>query len=784
MSIAWRKVAGDARRNGLALALVALVLAAGVAGVVAALDAQSILRREIAASYLGSRSPDIALWFERVDPAAAAAIAGHPEVEAVEPRRVVVTRVAARGGSWLPMRLVILPDIDAQSVGRVHRHGGEAARDGVWIEQSGRGLLEGDTLAVRTPTGATANVARAGYVHDAAVAPSVQERLVYAYATRATAAALQQNPEPDQLWVRLKSRGDRNDAARVAGELRDDLAARGLRPLRVEALPNAHPHAALMGGMLRVLGVLSAVAFACAACLAGYLVSAWTRREVRLVGVLKAIGARPRQVAAQYAALALPLLGASTAAGVAIGAAFGLAVVRYYAESLNIDVADFAVPGALRIAEITATVLVAAIAMAWPIVRASRMTVREALQDPGLAAPLGVGVRLAKGLSSPGGLRATYALRNAFRRPARLVLVVLALACGAGIVLTTRSNYESLMSVIDRNLEAQGHDVEVFLARAVPAAALEAAARNAPGVAEAEAWRRASVSVASADPVAAITGTRRVALNGHPPQSRLFRLAIREGRAPAPGAADEILMTRTVREPYPDLRVGEPVELQFRDRRATVRVVGIVEEIGSPAFYAPFAAYDAITGLGDASAVLRAKAGSDGVDAAAAGLDAALLAAQMPPSQVLTRAMFRDALDEHFNVVGDVLRMAGLGAALVGALVLAAGTAFNVLERRREIGVLRAVGAGPGAISAMLLAEAIAITLLGTLLAVALSLLLTGLMNGAAERTLLRVAVPMRFSLEGLAIVAAGSLVVVAAAWATLRVALRRSIHETLSYEG
>lgn len=782
MSIAWRKVAGDARRNGLALALVGLVIAAGVAGVVAALDAQSILRREIAASYLGSRSPDVALWFDRAGEAAAAEVARHPEVEAVEPRRVVTTRVAARDGTWLPMRVVILPDIDSQSVGRVHRHGGEPTREGLWIEQSGRGLLEGDRLAVRTPTGATVNVERAGYVHDAAVAPSQQERLVYAFAMRATAVALQQNPEPDQLWVRLKTRGDRSDAARVAAELRDALAAKGLRPLRVEALPDAHPHAALMGGMLRVLGMLSAVAFACAACLAGYLVSAWTRREVRLVGVLKAIGARPRQVAAQYAALALPLLAASTAAGVATGATLALALVRYYAASLNIDVADFAVPASLRLAEVATTFAVATLAMAWPIVRASRMTVREALQDAGLAAPLGVGVRLAKGLSSPGGVRATYAMRNAFRRPGRLVLVVAALACGAAIVLTTYSNYESLMSVIDRNLESQGHDVEAFLARAVPAAALEEAARKAPGIVQAEAWRRAGVSVASADPVAAITGTKRVTLHGYPADSRLFRLAVREGRAPA--AADEILMTRTMREPYPDLRIGEPFELQFRDRRATVHVVGIVEEIGSPAFYASFAAYEAVTGQGDASAVLRAKAGGEGVGAAAAAIDAALLAAQMPPTQVITRAMFRDALDEHFNVVGDVLRIAGLGAALVGALVLAAGTAFNVLERRREIGVLRALGAGPGAISAMLLAEAVAIALLGTLLAVALSLVITGLMNGAAERSLLRVAVPMRFSLEGLAIVAAGSAVVVAAVWATLRVALRRSVHETLSYEG
>ena len=47
-------------------------------------------------------------------------------------------------------------------------------------------------------------------------------------------------------------------------------------------------------------------------------------------------------------------------------------------------------------------------------------------------------------------------------------------------------------------------------------------------------------------------------------------------------------MTRTVRESYPELHVGSDVPLRFRDRRATARVVGIVEEIGTPTFYAAF----------------------------------------------------------------------------------------------------------------------------------------------------------------------------------------------------
>ena len=56
------------------------------------------------------------------------------------------------------------------------------------------------------------------------------------------------------------------------------------------------------------------------------------------------------------------------------------------------------------------------------------------------------------------------------------------------------------------------------------------------------------------------------------------------------------------------------------------------------------------------------------------------------------------------------------------------------------------LGARRQAVAAMLLAEGAAITGLGTSLAIALSIALTLALNGAAARSLLHVAVPLRFS--------------------------------------
>ena len=50
------------------------------------------------------------------------------------------------------------------------------------------------------------------------------------------------------------------------------------------------------------------------------------------------------------------------------------------------------------------------------------------------------------------------------RRPFRLALILAALSGGGALLLTTHSNYESLMGVIDASLATQGHDIEVLVA--------------------------------------------------------------------------------------------------------------------------------------------------------------------------------------------------------------------------------------------------------------------------------------------------------------------------------
>ncbi len=785
MNTRWRKIRGDLQQHRLQISLIGLVLMLGTAGVVAALNARAILQREIATSYQRAKSPDLVLWYDRIDAHLLDEVRAQPGVAEADARRVASTRMEGRNGTWVPTRLLVMRDFSDQRTGLVHQHGGTwpASGNGILIEQSSLPLLAaapGQSLRIRTPGGGITTLPIMGVVHDPAVAPSTQERIVYAYVTPATAAQIGQNPDLDQLVVLMEDRS--SGVAEMAGDLRDSMAKKNAAPLRVEALPYGHPHAALMNAMLRVLGVMAVMAFTCSAALAAFVVSLWMKREVRQVGIMKTIGARSHQLVGQYLALVTPLVVVVNALALPLGALAGRALVRFYETNLNIDVTNRAAPAGLWLGELLCALSIPLIAMALPIVRAARMSAREAIHDPGITAQTAPPTLAAKLIHFPGSRQWAFALRNTFRRPWRLAVTLLALSTGGALLLTSCNLYESLMNVVDLSLAGQGHDIEVTLPRAVAAGRLESLARSIPGVEIAEAWRRAGVGLVTAAEESQLgSAPHSFALTGYPSDTRLLKMPATEGRWPFPEENDAIVITRFVQNEIPALKVGSEVTLQSRDRRTTVRVVGLVDEIVTPMLYANFPAYAAITGPGDASTDLRVKTSQP--EAVVRALDDAFLDARIYVGQIQTRADRREVLDEHFLVVTTVAKMIALATGLVGAICLAAFASLNVLERAREVGVIRTLGATPRTVTVIFLAESGAIASLSALLAVAIALPATQALNDMTSRNLLQVAVPLVVSRAGLGWLGGGLLVVLLGVCLPVTRLLRLSVRDALAYE-
>ena len=260
-------------------------------------------------------------------------------------------------------------------------------------------------------------------------------------------------------------------------------------------------------------------------------------------------------------------------------------------------------------------------------------------------------------------------------------------------------------------------------------------------------------------------------------------MPLREGRWPAAESTGDVVINRQVQEAARGLQLGSEMTIKFRERSTKVRIAGIVEEIGSPVIYAAFPTFENITQLGDASAVVRVKARSGREQLAAGALEQALLDAHLTPALVNTQREFRASLDEHFSVVGTVMKMIALASAFVGAITLVATVSLGVLERGRGIGVIRAVGAAPRAVIAIFLVEGGAVAFLSAALSVAGGIFFARFLNGMAERQLLHVAVPLYVSRTGIAVLSCGVVLVILAVWFAVSRILRLSVRDALAYE-
>ncbi len=216
-------------------------------------------------------------------------------------------------------------------------------------------------------------------------------------------------------------------------------------------------------------------------------------------------------------------------------------------------------------------------------------------------------------------------------------------------------------------------------------------------------------------------------LGSLPQDPRLQWLTLQQGAWPA--QADQIALGRAAAD-RSRVRIGDTVRVQepgvdgsggVRD----LRIVGLVDE--SASLFSDLQSSGVVT----ASSPLLDTGTVEYLVIARPGVDpdtlAATLAQRLPPeTQVLTAtalaAQRLDGLTGGVDVIRYLLLGFGSIAVLVGAMIIGNIFGIVVAQRRRQLGLLRAVGATRAQIRRALLVEAIVVGVLGALLGVGLGI--------------------------------------------------------------
>jgi len=144
----------------------------------------------------------------------------------------------------------------------------------------------------------------------------------------------------------------------------------------------------------------------------------------------------------------------------------------------------------------------------------------------------------------------------------------------------------------------------------------------------------------------------------------------------------------------------------------------------------------------------------------------------------------RQAISEHMTVLIRSLLVLAILMTAIGAIGLASTMSVNVLERTRELGIMRAIGATPKTIGRLVMSEGLMIGISSLFFAFALSLLLSRYLGDFIGKMAFRTALPLVISTQEIllwiAIVVGGSIL---ATFFPARRASNITTCEALAYE-
>ncbi|MDP3178478.1 MAG: FtsX-like permease family protein, partial [Spirochaetaceae bacterium] len=384
------------------------------------------------------------------------------------------------------------------------------------------------------------------------LAPAWMEGCVYGWVDPATAAAL--GVEPEYRYLKITTKEGKLDEASIraaAAGLTAKLRDAGIEVAHVEVpKPGQHPHATQMMTLLYLLETFGLLALVLSGVLVATMISALMARQTRQIGIMKAVGGSSRQIAAMYFGLVLALGALAACIALPLATFLARAYTEFAARMLNFSIFDDSIPAYYYLAELAVALAVPAAAAGYSILRGSRITVREALSDPGFAADRADSSPLDRFLGSVAGASRPLllSLRNVFRRRGRLVLTLATLAAGGAIFMTAMNVQASMTSTAVARFSASRFDFAAVLGEARATAELDRALSGIPGVAAYESWGRATAARLMSD-----GGTgNSFTLMAFPARSALQEMpAIEGGRWLEEGDTDAIVVNQRVMSANP-----------------------------------------------------------------------------------------------------------------------------------------------------------------------------------------------------------------------------------------
>ncbi len=585
-------------------------------------------------------------------------------------------------------------------------------------------------------------------------------------------------------------------AKQVATQIKDRLAKQGIGVSSTLYLdPNKHWASDVIGGVVMVMKVMAVMSLLLSVVLVFNTMISVITQQTNQIGILKAIGGSNQAIirvyltgAAVYGLLALCV-------SLPLGAFTAYATSKTFLGMYNIDYGGFTYSSNALVLQVIASVAVPLLAALTPVLQGAAITVRQAISSYGLGADYKSGKldqRVEQWVGRIFAPQDAVALTNMFRRKGRLLLTQLVLVTAGVMFLVVMSLSTSITATMDSEYNRRDYDLTITFEDAQRMDRVLNLAASLPEVKKATIWCVVPVNILREGQKLKDAGMGSL-IQGVPVDDPFYQPLITAGRWLKAGDERAIVMNAITAEDN-NIRVGDTITLDMgaygKDSWEVVGLYRVFMVMGggfsNDAIYAPLQAVLNTSHIKGGTILLARTQGHslEEVKPVVDNLESLLVRNNIKVSGTMTMPQERQTSNMSNEYLIGMLSSVAIIITLVGGIGLMGSLSISVIERTKEIGVLRAIGAHTGILLRMYMLEGVTQALLSWLIAVPLAMVAAPLMSNALGKVLFGDVLDFRFNFTAVLIWLGVILVVgVLASILPARHASQVSVRQSLVYE-
>jgi putative ABC transport system permease protein len=799
MQTRYSKVLRDLTSDYSKSFMLVLAIAIGVFGIGSILGGYGVIKREMTDNYMSTVPASATIELEdSITSGLLDSVKKFPGIKAAERHATLVSRMKV-GEKWYPLLLFIVDDFKNKKTNKPFFVSGDTkpVAGTMLVERTAYKVMqakEGDELIIKTPHGQPRKIKLSGTVHDPGLAPAWQEQAGYGYITLSTLHLLGETQGFDQLRILVEDQPlSREHITKTAQALGTQLTQSGYRVHEIQIPPpGKHPHQGQMSAVMYIFIVFSFLILILGSILVATSMATLMVKQVRQIGVMKTVGARSSQITGMYIAMVIVLCLGAILFAIPLSRLAASGFYNQIATLLNLEIRNSSIPYWVPSLQVAAGIIIPLIAVAFPVIRGSLISVRSALDNHGVNKKSMSANSLAIKLSQLNIFSETFrlSLRNVFRQRQRLAMTLGLLAAGGAMFMTAMNVSEAWNKNLSRIYQQRLYDLEVKANEPIAADTITEKIKSIEGVKAVEGWNYSPTSFVKKN---TFEITHTYPDKGHgsftvlalPVPTQLLNPTIVEGHWLNNKSSNEVVLNQSARSSF---KIGDHISLAIDSKPTDWNIVGFTEDVGSPATaYVSIDVFSKITNTAGQAKMLRVAYVDRSRENAIRKNRSIEALLEKENISVLTSIpvwLLQNAIAAHMKVLVNSLMAMAILMALVGTLGLMSTMSMNILERTREIGVMRAIGATPKKIRNLVMWEGLFTGALSIFIAVIFALVLSTylgrLIGNMAFRTPLSMTVSVVALVIWILLVTAGSY---AATIFPARRANKITTREALAYE-